>query len=114
MELEFSNPRLKAEFSDWPSGRDRVKCEFFVEDNGKKGVRVGRRTQKNGVWCKTKYDTYCKKAVIVDGNDGKTYLLILTNINSITVAYSDFMHKVSYSDGNDEYKKLLNLILSVK
>src|SRR5690242_15360668 len=71
----FTNPRLVATFDDWPSGRNRVKCEFRVE-TGRGGVRVSRRTtDKNGVWCKPKYTTYAKKACIVDGSDGNTYVL---------------------------------------
>lgn len=67
----FSNPRLVAEFTDWPlGGNKRGACRFHVEE-GKNGTfRVGRTTTG-----KTKYHTYGGRAAIVDGSDGRTYIL---------------------------------------
>lgn len=91
MSLMFTNPRLKAEFDDWPSGRDRVKCKFEVEYTPKKGYRTSRTTQKDGRWCAPKYDTYGDKTVIVDGNDGRTYILkYVATIGCISILDHNF------------------------
>lgn len=99
----FSNARRIAEFTDWPSGRNRVQCKFEVEHNEKKGYRVVRTTtDKNGLWCKPKADTYNGKAVIVDGADGKTY--ILQNVpmyGFIKVSRSDFMSEGTVHQSSD-------------
>src|SRR5689334_15722734 len=69
----FSNPRLTATFTDWPLGGDkRGQCVFKVE-SGSRGIRVSRVTTG-----KPKYSIYGGKAAIVDGDDGKTYILHLT------------------------------------
>lgn len=89
--MKFSNPRLVAEFPDWPiGGNNRGMCKFFVENGGKKGVRVVRQTQdKHGNWCKPKANVYGLAAAIVDGNDGKTYIL-QTSVYGLTVYTHDF------------------------
>ena len=75
--MPFTNPRLRAEFDDWPSGRDRVKCRFEVLPRDRYGVRVSRTTtDKSGRWCKPKLTTAGQQAAIVDGADGKTYILV--------------------------------------
>ncbi len=98
--VKFSNPRKVAEFDDWPSGSQRVKCKFEVEHSPKKGYRVSRTTQKNGVWCKPKLSTYSKgSAAIVDGDDGKTYILQASpEYGMIVVMTHDFMNAVDEGD----------------
>ncbi len=74
-DLVFINPRTVAEFDDWPSGAHRVKCKFYMESN-KRGLRILRQTQdKHGRWCKPKTTSYSGPAAIVDGSDGRTYIL---------------------------------------
>lgn len=68
--VTFSNPRLKAVIEDWPSGKQRVTCTFEVEAKKGKGERVNRITTG-----KPKSTTYTDWMCIVDGDDGKTYLL---------------------------------------
>lgn len=70
LKVTFRNPRLVAEFSDWPSGRDRVRCRFEVHHDAKKGYRVSRTTTG-----KPKFTTYGGPACVVDGSDGRTYVL---------------------------------------
>ncbi len=117
MPLTFSNPRILAEFNDWPSGSKRVKCVFHVERHPKRGDRVGRTTTG-----KTKYTTYGGLAAIVDGSDGKTYILTCAPAaygQSVSVHRSDFMcadeamggngkHYVPFAD--ERYSELLALI----
>lgn len=74
--VTYSNPRLSAHFEDWPSGGERVQCRFDVETDPKKGQRVARTTtDRHGRWCKPKKTTYAHRCAIVDGDDGRTYIL---------------------------------------
>lgn len=117
--MNFSNPRLFASFDNWPSGGQQVHCKFWVE--WKKGLfRVGRATTKNGVWCKPKYHTYGSKAAIVDGDDGKTYILQLSQYGNdhITISRHDFMSASPSScfKSSDEvrFQELMGLILKAQ
>jgi hypothetical protein len=98
--MKFSNPRLRAEFNDWPSGSHRVKCVFELEHKAKKGWKFYRTTQnpKTGLPNKPKGDiAYAREGAIVDGDDGRTYLIQRAgNYNFITVHSSDF--KSAYFD----------------
>jgi hypothetical protein len=70
--ITFTNPRFYAEFADWPlSAGKRGRCTFRVETS-ERGARVLRTTTG-----KAKTTTYCQRAVIVDGSDGKVYILEL-------------------------------------
>ena|SRR3990167_2773519 len=91
--LTFSNPRLRAEFDDWPSGAHRVKCVFQVHRDAKRGWRVSRTTtDRNGNPCKPKLTTFSGPCCVVDGSDGRTYLLRKAGMYEfITVSRSDFM-----------------------
>jgi hypothetical protein len=78
-EITYSNPRTAARFDDWPSGRERVKCEFRIHTDPKRGQRAERRTTspRTGAWCKWKHNTYARAQRIVDGSDGRTYVAAL-------------------------------------
>lgn len=91
--MTFSNPRTVAEFNDWPIGSNhRGYCRFEVET--KKGKqRVSRVTaDKNGRLCKPKCTTYYEKTIIVDGSDGRTYVLGLTFYGFISVEESNLRY----------------------
>ena len=93
--LPFSNPRKSAEFNNWPiGGNNRGICKFWVEHTPGKGFRVARSTtDKHGRWCKPKVMTYHGPACIVDGSDGRTYILTSSprpNHASISVYRHDF------------------------
>ena len=85
---KLTNPRLHAEFTDWPlGGSKRGKCVFSVEHNPKKGYRFTRVTTG-----KPKVSTYGCEAAIVEGDDGKTYLIQRhTSYGFISISRSDFM-----------------------
>lgn len=85
--LNFSNPRLVAEFDDWPLGlRQRGYCKFHLEYNPKKGWRFVRQTTG-----KPKTATFGGKGAIVDGDDGRTYLIQFAGaFDFINVWRSDF------------------------
>lgn len=113
--LTFSNPRCTAEFNDWPiGGANRGQCKFAVERNNR-GERVSRQTtNKHGVWCKPKYSNYGKEACIVDGSDGKTYILLANNSGFITVYRHDFMspERSGIFQHDADYAATLDLIRS--
>ena len=87
MTLTFSNPRLRAEFDDWPlGGSKRGRCVFEVVKD-KRGWRTSRTTTG-----KPKWTTYSGQAAIVDGSDGKTYILqVAQGFGFIKVMRSDFL-----------------------
>lgn len=103
--ITFSNPRLKAEFNDWPSGSHRVKCVFEVIHKPGKGWKFNRTTwnPKTGLPNKPKADiAFGRQACIVDGDDGRTYLIQRTaSFNAISVYSSDFYS--AQIDGNNSY-----------
>ncbi len=89
--MNFTNPRLRAEIADYPiGGNKRGTCVFAFEfEEGKrKGWRCGRTTTG-----KTKYHTYGGLGCVVDGDDGKTYILQLSPPEyglNITISRYDF------------------------
>lgn len=87
--LTFSNPRLAASFSDWPMGGSRRgNCKFAVEHNPKRGYRISRTTAGHN----PKITTFGGKVAIVDGSDGKTYIVQHAGqFEFINVWRSDFM-----------------------
>ena len=118
MYVQFSNPRLVSETNDWPSGGMRVYCRFSVEYNSKKGYRVSRVTaNKHGVLCKPKFTTYSGRCVIVDGDDGRTYILRdIPDYGFISIEDSAFMspQESSAFPGKDgRYEELKEIIDSV-
>lgn len=111
--ITFSNPRLFAEIADWPiGGNHRGKAVFSVLADPKKGYRVSRTTtNKNGKWCKPKHTTWSGKSVIVDGSDGRTYVLVLTGYGFVKVSRHDFMDASNGVFERDAgYSDLVNLI----
>jgi hypothetical protein len=88
MPVKFSNPRLHAPIQDYPlGGNKRGLCVFNIESHPKRGYRCTRQTTG-----KPKAHTYGGKAAIVDGDDGRTYLIQFAgSFNFIKVSRSDFM-----------------------
>lgn len=113
--LTYSNPRQFAEFSDWPFGRQRVRCAFNVETDRQGRERVARVTEnktRTG-WNKPKKTTYANRARIVDGSDGKTYLLLETKYGFIEVRKANMQeeHETVHGDTDPaRYASLLALI----
>ena len=70
--IKYSNARRKAEIPDWPHGQQRVTARFWIE--GKEGRERACR-QTTG---KVKKLTFARRMMIVDGDDGKTYILAET------------------------------------
>lgn len=91
-EHTYSNPRLEAVYDDWPSGRHRTTAIFTIERDPRRGERGTRRTlhPETGRPSAPKLLTYGDKARIVDGDDGRTYILVLSKAyGHITVFQSN-------------------------
>lgn len=83
--VKLSNPRLSATFSNWPLGfRNTCSCSFNVEFSKTHGARVTKTTTG-----KPKKFTYCKEVAIVDGDNGKTYIIGRSVYGSITIYSHD-------------------------
>ena len=86
--MKFLEIVKEATFDNWPSGRNRVQCRFWVEKNGKRGWRVGKQTTG-----KPKYSRYSLgPAAIGIQENGKTYILqIIPEYGVIAIQSHDFM-----------------------
>lgn len=75
--MNYSNPRLEATFDNWPWGSHRTRCTFKVENHPTRGERVVRTTvnPKTGLDANPKTLAFSTRQRIVDGDDGRTYLL---------------------------------------
>jgi hypothetical protein len=94
--LTYTNPRRHAEIGNWPMGRNkRGTAVFDVEVKPGKGERGVRVTRLDGSTQTTapKTLTYACKVRIVDGSDGRTYLVELTVYGFFSVMSSDMQHQ---------------------
>lgn len=91
MTLTYSNPRLSAVFEDWPHGAHRTRATFTVESKDGKGQRAVRVTidPKTGRESAPKTLTYGRQARIVDGDNNRTYLAMLTEFGHISIMRAD-------------------------
>lgn len=98
----YSNPRLEAVFTDWPTGNTRTTATFAVEttNRGQRGTRVTldpRTGQPNA----RKVLTYAVAVRIVDGDDGRTYFIERTMYGGISVMRSDMKLQEESIQQND-------------
>ena len=85
----YSNPRLRAEIADWPLGRDkRGLAVFSIEAKPGKGERAVRVT--TGA---PKALTFARKARIVDGDDGRTYIAELSVYGHVNIMKGDMKYQ---------------------
>ena len=98
----YGNPRTSAVIEDWPMGaRSRGTATFTIEANGK-GERARRTTQLPGK--QPGYPrvlTYARRARIVDGSDGRTYVIEdNSDYGHVTVMRGDmkYAHETIYRD----------------
>ena len=85
--MNYSNPRMEAVIENWPIGRDRTTARFRIESVPGRGQRGTRFTidPKTGKPSATKTLTYARQARIVDGDDGRTYIIELSMYGHISV-----------------------------
>lgn len=88
--MEYSNPRMSATFHDWPYGTHRTTCTFEIERSGR-GERCVRITVNPKTHLETapKALTYAVAQRIVDGDDGKTYIICKSIYGTISVMQSN-------------------------
>ena len=101
----YSNPRMSANVENWPHGKQRVTAVFSIEQVPGKGERAVRVT--TGA---PKKLTYARKMRIVDGDDGRTYIIELTSYRHISVMRGDmkYSHETIF-EGDARYPELLAL-----
>jgi hypothetical protein len=90
MTVIYSNPRLEAVIKDWPSGSIRVNAIFRIETHPTRGQRATRVTEdpRRGT-IGHKVLTFTRQSRIVDGDDGKTYILNLSGFGYISIMRGD-------------------------
>jgi uncharacterized protein (DUF2147 family) len=93
--MTYSNPRLRAVIENWPIGSKRCTATFMIERNSK-GERAVRTT--TGA---PKKLTYARKARIVDGDDGRTYIAELTLDGFVTIMRGDMKYQQEVIHEND-------------
>jgi len=84
----YSNPRMEARIENWPlGGSKRGVAMFCVESDPKRGERAVRTTRDpaSGKFSAPKKLTYANRVRIVDGDDGKTYIIAHTPHGFIVV-----------------------------
>ncbi len=80
----YTNPRMTAVIENWPSGSKQVTAQFSIESDPKRGERAVRVTTGGA-----KKLTFARKMRIVDGDDGRTYIVSLTGYGFINVMNGD-------------------------
>lgn len=109
----YSNPRLEAIITNWPSGSMRTTATFRVETQPGRGQRGTRFTinPKTGRPSATKVMTYSHRVRIVDGDDGKIYLIEHTPAYrhiSVMQGNVQFCEETIYSD-DPRYAEVMKL-----
>ena len=99
--LLYSNPRREVIIPDWPYGKNRCTCHFYVE-NKKGSERAVRVTEnpKTGRKNNPKRLTYVVKVLFVDGSDGKTYVMQDTSL-AIKITQSNMQYTQEYINVDD-------------
>lgn len=104
MAKTYTNPRLYAVIENWPSGGKRVTATFSIEivTKGQRAVRVTDGAPKKL--------TFARKARIVDGDDGRTYIAALTIFRNISIMRGDmkYQEEVVFAD-DPRYPAMLAL-----
>ena len=100
--MEYSNPRKKILFQDWPYGNKRCKCLFIVEENkGRERATKTTTNPKNNLWNKVKKATYSYGVLFMDGDDGRTYIVNDTGF-AISIFDSSMKLQHEYFGKEDE------------
>jgi hypothetical protein len=75
---------MQATITDWPNGSRRVEARFWIEIDAKRGERAVRETTGAA-----KKLTFARKMRIVDGDDGRTYIVAFSGYGHVTVWRGD-------------------------
>ena len=110
--MNYSNPRMEAVIDSWPIGRDRTTATFRIESVPGRGQRGTRFTidPKTGRPSAIKTLTYARQARIVDGDDGRTYIIELSMYGHISVMQGGMKFEAeSVHPGDPRYAAMLAL-----
>ena len=101
----YSNPRTQATIENWPHGSQRVTAIFSIEANARKGERALRQTTGAA-----KKLTFARKARIVDGDDGRTYIAELSLYGHVSIMCGDmkYQHETVFSN-DPRYAEMIGL-----
>lgn len=100
----YSNPRMSAEIPNWPSGGKRVTARFLIEVTNK-GERAVRKTTGRPYKL-----TYAKRMRIVDGDDGRTYIVRAHGHGMVSIMRGDMTHQHEITHHPDpRYTELMEL-----
>jgi hypothetical protein len=112
--MHYSNPRQDCTIDDWPYGQSRTQARFYIDRDERKGERGVRTTvdPKTGRVSKPKTLTYAAQACIVDGEDGKTYILELAkSYTHLSVMQSNMQYQQETIFPDDpRFNELLDLL----
>jgi hypothetical protein len=100
----YSNPQMAREICGWPLGRhDRAIARFTVETHPKRGQRAVRviTDPLTGKTFAPKALTYNKRVRIVDGSDGRTYIVEEHFSGSIEVMQGTMKYSEEYIGESD-------------
>ena len=92
--MHYSNPRTESTIENWPTGRSTMTAIFSIETHPKRGQRAVRITHHpiTGRPAAPKKLTFARQARIVDGDDGRTYILELSMCGSIHIMKGDMQY----------------------
>jgi hypothetical protein len=110
--ITYSNPRREAVISDWPIGGTRTTATFAIETAPGKGQRGTRFTidPKTGKPSATKKLTYARRARIVDGDNGRTYIAELSSYGFISIMRGDMkIQEETIHRDDTRYQAVLDL-----
>lgn len=106
-EKVYSNPRTTATIHDWPMGSGKRGTAVFQIERGTKGERATRITTG-----KPKKLTFAEKMLIVDGSDGRTYIVEETQYGFYSIWQSNMkFQEESIHPGNPRFEMVRNLFL---
>ena len=104
MARTYTNPRTEAVIDNWPIGSKRCTATFAIEQTSK-----GERAVRTTVGAPKKL-TYARKARIVDGDDGRTYIAQLTAYGFVSIMRGDMkFQEESVHPGDERLPALLAL-----
>ncbi len=101
--ITYSNPRMEAVIDGWPFGSKWTTATFRIETVPGRGQRGTRVTidPKTGKPSAVKKLTYAPAARIVDGSDGRTYIIERTIYGFIYVMRGDMKVMAESIPGDD-------------
>jgi hypothetical protein len=112
--MHYHHPQMTLTVKDWPYGRDvRTTATFVIETHPTRGQRGTRTTidPKTGRTSQPKTLTYAQQARIVEGDDGRTYILEQTGTHlSVMQSNMQYQHEAIFP-GDARYEALRQFFL---